>query len=294
MDQSLQSRLWRLVLLYRTPLVVLLVIMLVIAIRQPAMPFQPPEPVPTTAEPTRMLVPKSVATATVAGGRAPVMRTEHLVLFTSNGAYTAEQITEAAPELEIALLYVQERTSMQLLRPVNIMFDRRPGVCGLDAVAYTQVRTIVLYICPETSQQRAINVLAHEFVHQLAHDNFGATHLQADLILSEGLATWGAGRYWLGDTQSFQSFVAVNYGSRLLPLVTAPRGDESAATLNQLYYQWAAFIEWIIEQQGTSTIERLYAAGNGRQTGSAPYATELDLPFTEVESHWQRWIEAEP
>lgn len=292
MDQRMHSRLWRLVLAYRAPIAALLLIMLVGVYRRPATPPQPalPSPAPTLPAPTRSLVAKSAATASVGAARAPITKTEHLVLYTSSGSYTSKQVTDIAPELETALLYVQDRTDMRLLRPINIMFDRRPEACGLDAVAYTLVRTIVIYICPETPNRRAINVLAHEFVHQLAQDHFGAAHLQADLMLSEGLATWGAGRYWLGESEDFRSFVASNYGGHLLSLASTPRGDESAATLNQLYYQWAAFVEWIVAHHEPEAIERLYAAGTGRQSGSAPYATVLGLPLAEAEAQWQSWL----
>jgi hypothetical protein len=212
-------------------------------------------------------------------------------VYTSSGSYSAEQVATIAPDLEIALAYVQERTMMRLARPINIMFDRREEACGLDAVAYTKVRTIVVYVCPETPIRRAVNILAHEFVHQVANDHFGAGHLQADLILSEGFATWGAGRYWLGDTPDFRTFVASNYGSHLLPLVTAPRDTDPAATLNQRYYQWAAFVEWILAQHGPQAIETLYAAESGRAPGSAPYTTVIGAPLSEIDANWRNWLE---
>lgn len=286
----MHPRQWRLVRTYRAPIAALLLIILVMISRRPATAPAIPRFTPSLPAPTRSLAAKSAATPVVGAARAPITATDHLVLFTSIGSYAPEQVTDIAPELELALLYVQDRVAMRLLRPINIMFDRRPEACGLDAVAYTQVRTIVVYVCPETPTRRAMNVLAHEFVHQLAHDHFGAAHLQVDLMLSEGLATWGAGRYWLGDTEDFRSFVTSNYGAQLLPLASTPRSDESAATLNQLYYQWAAFVEWIVARHGSEAIERLYGAGSGRQSGSAPYETVLGLPFREAEAQWQDWL----
>ncbi len=223
--------------------------------------------------------------------RAPVARSDHLVLYASTGSYAGDQVGELAPEIEAALAYVEGRTVIRLARPVNIMFDRRTAACGLDAVAYTAVRTLVVYVCPDTPGQRVVNVLAHELVHQLAHDYFGAPHLQADLLLSEGLATWGAGRYWLGGADDFRTFVAANYRDHLLPLDTTPRGDDSAARLNQLYYQWAAFVEWIMAEYGPEAFERLYAAEAGRTPGSAPYEAVLGLSLAEATSRWLHWID---
>jgi len=259
---------------------------IVTAPEQDGEPAQTAESHPAGHLATAGVVPKSAGAS-----RAPVARSDHLVLYTSTGSYAGDQVGELAPEIEAALAYVEERTAIRLARTINIMFDRRTAACGLDAVAYTHVRTLVVYVCPDTRGQRVVNVLAHELVHQLAHDHFGAPHLQADLLLSEGLATWGAGRYWLDGATDFRAFVAANYRGHLLPLDTAPHGDDSAARLNQLYYQWAAFVEWIMAEYGLDTFERLYAAGAGRAPGSAPYEAVLGLSLAEATTHWLHWID---
>ena len=286
-------RLWRTARANRTALAALLLIVVVLAGRGEPPRLQPAQTLPTLTlpAPTVGLVPKAGGPQSAGASRAPAAETEHLVLFTSNGSYAPEQLSALAPDLETALAYVQERTTMRLARRVNIMFDRRPGACGLDAVAYTNVRTLVVYVCPETPARRVTTILAHEFVHQLAHDRYGEPHLQADLILSEGLATWGAGRYWLGDSHDFRDFVAQNYGGYLLPLATTPGPDGSAARLNQLYYEWAAFVEWLLALHGPEMLDRLYTARTGRQSGSAPYTALLGRPLADVESSWLEWLD---
>jgi hypothetical protein len=223
-------------------------------------------------------------------GWAPAATTANLRIYTSAGSYSQATAATLAEPLETALAYVQERTGMRLARPVNVVFDRRPEACALDAVAYTGVRTMMLYACPDMPARRAVNILAHEFVHQLAHDRYGEPHLQADLILSEGLATWGAGRYWLGQHTSFHDFVAAEYGSQLLPLATDPRSGASTATLNQLYYQWAAYVEWIRATHGPAVFDALYAGGLGRTPGSADYQAELSSTLGDAETHWREWL----
>ncbi len=116
--------------------------------------------------------------------------------------------------------------------------------------------------------------------------------MQADLILSEGIATWGAGRYWLGRYQSFRAFVAAEYGGNLLPLATDPRGGVAIATLNQLYYQWASFVEWLVEQHGRPALDRLYSSGKNRALTAADYPGVLGTGFDEAESQWRAWIDA--
>ena len=246
--------------------------------------LRPPEAMTTPARSLQgRLVPKSPAGA----GRRPAATTDHLIVYVSAGSYASADAVAMVEPLEEALEYVEQRTGMRLLRPINVVFDRRSDGCGLDAVAYTHVRTVSLYTCPDTPAQRAINILSHEFVHQLAHDHYGEAHLEADLILSEGLATWGAGEYWLGEEANFNDFVAKHYAARLLPLATDPRAGVSTDTLNQIYYQWAAYVEWIDATYGRDALESLYGAGLGRQPGSAPYQQVLGISLSDAEKQWQ-------
>ena len=234
------------------------------------------------------LAPKSPAAA--GSARAPAATTANLLIYAGPGSYDAAASVALAEPLEAALAYVQERSGMRLIRPVNVVFDRRVDACAPDAVAYTAVRTLILYTCPDTPTRRAINILAHEFIHQLAHDHYGAPHLEADLMLSEGLATWGAGRYWLGRERDFRDFVATHYGADLLPLATDPRAGVPTGTLNRLYYQWAAYVEWIEATYGRAALDRLYSAGTGRRPGSAPYEEVLGISFAEAEARWRTWL----
>jgi len=240
-----------------------------------------------TATPAKPLQAKLVPKSPAGAARLPATTTDHLIVYVSAGSYAAADAVAMAEPLEEALEYVEQRTGMRLLRPINVVFDRRSDGCGLDAIAYTHVRTMSLYTCPNTPARRAVNILAHEFVHQLAHDHYGEPHLEADLILSEGLATWGAGEYWLGGEANFHDFVAKHYADRLLPLATDPRAGASIDTLNQIYYQWAAYVEWIDATYGRDALEELYGAGLGRQPGSAPYQQVLGISFTDAESQWR-------
>jgi hypothetical protein len=224
------------------------------------------------------------------GARRPLAITAHLRIFSGPGSYSDDRIAEIAEPIEQALSYVSNRTGMQLSRPVNIVFDRRPDTCALDAVAYTHVRTASVFACADTPRRRAINILAHELVHQLAHDHFGPAHLQADLILSEGLATWGAGDYWLSGEPDFRSFVAHHYGGTLLPMTTNPHQGTTIDQLNQLYYQWAAFVEWIDTTYGRDRLYELYRNSSGREPGSAAYEAILGISIGDAETRWRDWI----
>lgn len=223
----------------------------------------------------------------------PAAITDHLRIVALPGSYSQAQAAALAEPLEQALAYVAKRTAMQLKEPVKVVFDRHADVCGLDGVAYTERRVIVLYACPDTPTRRAVNILAHEFVHQLAHDHYGDAHLQADLMLSEGLATWGAGDYWLGGQADFRHFVARNYAPALLPLHTHYNNAPAADAQNRLYYEWASFIEWTLATRDRAAFDDLYRNGKARGIGSAPYKEVFGAEMTDVEAAWQTWIKDE-
>jgi hypothetical protein len=213
-----------------------------------------------------------------------------MVLITEDGAYTPEQVAALQQPLAEALQYVQERTGMQLKAPVTINFNNDRG-CKLSGVTYSRERRIVLYVCPDVEANRAVAIMAHEFVHQLASDHYGAPHYQADLMLSEGLAQWGAGKYKLGGQPDFRTLVGREYPNDLLPLATDSRGVNSFAIMRQLYDQWASFTEWIVATHGREALDQLYIGGNVRRPGSAPYERVLGTPFDGAEQQWKAWLQ---
>lgn len=213
-----------------------------------------------------------------------------IVLQTVDGAYTDEQLEALEQPLADALRYVQERTGMTLKAPVTVQFSNEQG-CSLSGVAYTKERRITLFVCPDTELRRATAILAHEFVHQLAADHYGTPHYDADLMLSEGIAQWGMGKYALGEYPDFRTLVQKEYPYDLLPLALDSREVESFVILRHLYDQWAAYVEWIIATEGRAALDQLYIGGDGRRSGSAPYEHVLGMPLDTAEQQWKAWIE---
>jgi hypothetical protein len=193
-----------------------------------------------------------------------------------------------AAELQEALGYVSGRFGSGPRDRIRTTLGLAAG-CGLNGIAYTDVREVQVFTCAELPRARAVNIMAHEFVHQLSHDRYGDRHLQSDLILSEGVATWGAGRYWLGDSPSFRAFVRPYLdGGSLLPLAMSYQG-QGVAVMNQLYYQWASFVEFLIEQYGRESFDALYITGAGAP-GSANYAGVYGKGLDVLEAEWRTWL----
>ncbi|KAB8140172.1 hypothetical protein F8S13_25110 [Chloroflexia bacterium SDU3-3] len=162
--------------------------------------------------------------------------------------------------------------------------------CGLQGIAYTDVRDVQVFTCPSIAPQRAVNILAHELVHQLEQDRYGERHLSADLILSEGMATYGAGKYWLGGQPDFRSFVqAQRAAGDHYPLATHYAGLGIAA-MNTLYYEWASFVEFLIGRYGREKFDALYVSGAGAP-GSADYAGVYGKDLPALEQEWLAWLD---
>jgi hypothetical protein len=192
-------------------------------------------------------------------------------------------------ELQRALAYVSARfgsgpSSRFKAAVVN------EDACGLHGIAYTDLRSVQVFTCPSIGRDRAVAILAHEFVHQLEQDRYGPAHLNADLILSEGAATWGAGEYWLGGQPDFRSYVREQRSSGVFyPLATDYSGLGVAA-MNALYYQWASFVDFLISTYGREKFDRLYVTGQGAP-GSADYAGVYGKGLNVLEREWQAWLD---
>lgn len=210
-----------------------------------------------------------------------------IVLQGDDGVYQDERV-ELGVELQEALAYVSTRFGSGPTGPITIMVVRDDS-CGLHGIAYTDTRTAQVFSCPGIARRRAVDILAHEMVHQLAQDRYGPPHLSADMLLLEGIATWGAGRYWLGERPDFRSAVREQRAHGLYPLATSYEG-QSTATMNALYYEWASFVEFLIATYGREAFDRLYMRGQ-HIAGSADYVGVYGKALATLEQEWQAWLD---
>lgn len=214
---------------------------------------------------------------------------EFLQIAVAEGLYSAEEQARLNTDLERALEYVVQRFGTAPSGLIETLIGREPG-CGLHGIAYTDVRRVQVFTCPSLPRIRAVNIMAHEFVHQLAHDRYGNAHLATDLILLEGTATWGAGAYWLGDAADFRSFVQPWVaGGATLPLATSYVG-RSISDMNTLYYQWGSFVEFLIEVYGRERFDALYVSGGNQVPGGANYVGIYGKGLDALEQEWRAWV----
>jgi hypothetical protein len=237
----------------------------------PERPVAPGEPTPTAA-------PLS-GTYVQAGG---------LDIVSADGLFDEGAKAALAAELDRALGYVVQRFGTAPSGRISTYVGVEAS-CGIHGIAYTDVRTVQVFTCRELPMSRAVNILAHEFVHQLCHDRYGDRHLSADLILIEGTATWGAGAYWLGGAGSFREFVRpwLQAGEEI-PLAESYVG-RPISDMNKLYYQWASFVEFLIDSYGREKFDQLYLTGDN-SPASADYLGVYQKQFWDLEAEWKAWV----
>ncbi len=247
----------------------------------------PPAAVGGLAPPERPL-PPGAPSPTIAPLAGQFLIRDQLQMAVADGLYSDDERERLAIDLERALGYVAGRFASGPTDRIIASVAVDPG-CGLHGIAYTDVRTTQVFSCPGVPRVRVVNIMAHEFVHQLAHDRYGDRHLKADMILLEGVATWGAGSYWLGDQADFRSFVrGISRETALLPLATSYAG-RSIGDMNTLYYQWASFVEFLLKVYGRERFDALYVSGSSAP-GSADYYGVYGKSLPALEAEWSVWV----
>jgi len=167
----------------------------------------------------------------------------------------------------------------------------RDDTCALAGSTYDEARVILVYTCNNIDVSRAVNILAHEYVHQLAYENFGPRAGRSDTMLVEGLATYLAGEYWLGGYSSFHALVRDQRAAGIVYPLNESYLNRDASVMNALYYQWASFIEFLlIDPQYRQHFAALYTTGD-TSIGSADYVELYGKPLDELEREWQAWLD---
>jgi len=235
------------------------------------------ERIPPTAGP--LATPQPIA------GAVSQVQLNQLDLTTADGLFGPEDQGALVGDLDGALAYVSGRFGSGPSGRIKTVVALEPG-CGLHGIAYTDVRHVQTFTCDDIGRERAVAIMAHEFVHQLEQDRYGAAHLSSDTILAEGAATWGAGEYWLGGKPDFRSYVRDQRAHGLsYPLATDYNGLGITA-MNAIYYQWASFVEYLIGAYGREKFDAVYVTG-GSAPGAADYAAVYGKGLDALEREWK-------
>jgi hypothetical protein len=164
---------------------------------------------------------------------------------------------------------------------------------------------VEIMAAPEWTRDQILGIVAHEVAHVL-------NVLDSDLplapaaLLHQGLASWGAGRYWanmLGfetlsdvvrDYRENGSYIALGDSDEALilafpqqPQTQARSTHNCLAVRDTLYTEWAAFIDYLMISRGRDRFIALLEAP--AQAGDMPgpdYEHVYGMSLSALESEW--------
>jgi hypothetical protein len=199
-------------------------------------------------------------------------------------------------ERQFAEIYdaVVERLGVSLEEQVRVVFaPPNPGPCRQRGAmmypppgAETNRPPLVWIFADENTDPKQISAAwSHELGHAVQYFAVEGGRSLASIFV-EGFATWAAGPYWLEwqGEDSFRSAVAsyIAAGS-YLPLhendgfldtlsdeAVARFGDDCLNQRDIIYTEWAAFIDYLVEEHGKETLFALFRA--------PPFIKDDELP----------------
>lgn len=241
--------------------------------------------------------------ALLAGEPAPiidgelVVQTQSVDFYRLPGGLTPGEILALSTAVEQSIARGSSMLGSHLIGRVALRFEpEQEGPCAIRGLTLSNERTIRMFYAPGSNLWNIEAILAHEFIHQLQHDYYGARdHLRSDVILLEGMAMWGSSPYYLDmngqpwyHTFAKQALLEGN----LLPLTVDLEADCRTTTRTFIYDQWASFVEYLIITYGREKFDVLYAASTGRPAGSANYQGVYGKTLDELEADWVTWLTA--
>ena len=172
---------------------------------------------------------------------------------------------------------------------------------------------IVIFADENTDAKQIVAVLAHELGHVLQYLAVdGGRSIQS--IFNEGFATWAAGPYWLEwqDATSFQAAVASYVAAgTYLPLrendgfldtlteeAVARFGQDCLNRRDVIYAEWAAFIEYLVEEYGRAKLYSLFQTAplvsddDTRPYRQPNFPAVYGSSLEELEAAWLRKVAA--
>jgi hypothetical protein len=225
-----------------------------------------------------------------------VMRTYSLDFYRLPASLDAETIRAMAMPIEESIAVTSAKIGLPWISGrVAVRFEpAQTGICAIRGLTMSHERTIRLFYDPGSDPQRIVSLMAHELFHQLQHDYYGwPQHRRSDVILLEGMATWGSSDYFrdqfgrpLYQTRVREALEAGN----LLPLTTSLEADCRTTTRVNIYHQWASFVEFLYGNYGREALDAVYSRSNGRAPGSADYRGVYGKTLAELEAEWLLWL----
>lgn len=232
--------------------------------------------------------PTSAAAPTSTGG---LVATNSLAIIFSEGLYLNQQETLRLRIVDEVLPHVLSRLELAAPRRQYTLAFTRQLDCALHGMARSDDFIAEVFTCDSVPSEQALAIMAHEIAHLVSYERYGVyPDVGSDLLLIEGLATYGAARYWLGDETDLRAYVRDQRASGVVPALQESYRGVNVDAMNANYYQWASFVEFLRQTCGPARFHELYKTGSGR-LGSASYLQYCGKSIDALEQDWLTWLE---
>jgi hypothetical protein len=210
-----------------------------------------------------------------------VAETDHFVFYAQDDYFPVdlERWKEQSEEL---YAYVSQRVGAESPVKISVAFmPAQQAVCPIRGLASSNDPPIViLFADPGAPEAYLLAVLSHELGHAIPARGFEGG-LPGDIALTEGLASWASGQYWNDwmDVPTIHHLVRKYIDSgTYLPLhenVDFQKvypwqdgaGEGCLARRDQVYSQWASFVDYLIERYGWDKVHQLFNSAYTEKQG---------------------------
>ncbi len=292
-----------------------------------ALPSPTPQPLPTqvrtlaptqppaTATPGPSPTPPPAPIDQYLPGRKQVGETQHFIFYEVN-AYQPVELTWWMQQAETLYGYVSQRLQAQAKNkiPLGILPPEQRACPVRGLTIPTDHALIVVYADAQSPRPYLQAVLAHEIGHAIAAEGYPGG-VPDEISLSEGLATWGAEKYWdawknvpsldalIRDyiQQGVYEPLTSNYDLHgIYPWQSNIGPTESClARRDKVYSEWADFLGYLIQQYGWDKAHQLFRlpkpAAEAGQTILYPpaYQQIYGKTLNQLEYEWLVYLQSQ-
>ncbi|RPI83629.1 MAG: hypothetical protein EHM41_15470 [Chloroflexi bacterium] len=240
-----------------------------------------------------------------------VTESEHFVYYQDQG-YQPVDLNYWMDQAEKVYGYVSQRLNIEAEEKIGLVFQE-PDTSSCPSRGMTAGNFIILYADQQTGEKQLLGILAHEIGHAILISTEKLSR-PATRGLDEGMATWAAGDYWtnwngypsfdamIREYLEKSTYIPIYQDLDLIaayqePLETKLHSQVDCLVIRDiLYTEWAAFLDYLLQQYGMEKLEAIFQSGGAEMTETEVINYPPDfygifgLAINQLEAEWLAWI----
>ena len=236
--------------------------------------------------------------------------TDHFIFYAQDGYFPVDLQRWKVLAEEI-YAYVSERLGAESPVKISVAFlPAQKETCPIRGLASSDdPPVILLFADPDVSETYLLGVLSHEVGHAIPAQGF-QDGLPNDISLTEGLASWASGKYWnawMGAPGIHHLIRKYIDSGKYLPLAENAdlpgiypwqegAGKDCLARRDQIYSQWASFIDFLLQRYGWERLHQLFESGSVEEKDGqkikipSDYHGVLGKSLEQLELEWLEFV----